>query len=258
VDSPNLIRGDHAGEWAMLDFEGAGFSDEQASRMRQKALLAMGGAGKSEEALAIWQQLPALSEEDLQQFLPCLFNTSDPEGNEALLAGIADDALREQARGFIGKQDAAENTGPVTVANWDDDAAGAARQAMQWGAKVSAVEEARGRFLALEETERREVAVGMVEAFRRGGPAQQELYGEALRVLAGAPEVADEKLRGWGTEYRAELHAFELLQADASRAADWVDSLPPGEIRELVRAGFFERWKHYDPAAAQRWWDAEQ
>lgn len=256
VDAPDVIRGGHAGEWVAVDFEAAGFSDVQASRMRQKALLAMVGAGDREAALAVWQQSPPMAVENLQQFLSYVFDENDPQGNEALLAGIADKSLREQARGFIGQQDAAENTGPRAVADWDEDAMGAARQAMSWGAEAGAVEEARGRFHAMEDSERREVAVGMVESFHRGGSAQQELYGEALRVLAEDPGSSDEGLRGRGVEYRATVHAFDLFQTDATRAADWVDSLPAGEVRDSVRTGFFERWKNYDPTAAQRWWDA--
>jgi len=119
--SHGIISQRNADAWLAADFEGAGFSAGQASAVRQSALLTMAGRGDEEAALAIWQKLPPLSEGDLQQFLPYAFEGKDPETIEALLAGIADETLREQARGFIGRVDAAGSPPPrepITVDEW--------------------------------------------------------------------------------------------------------------------------------------------
>lgn len=259
IGGRHFINERNAHAWLAADFEGAGFSAGQASKVRQSALLAMAGRGDEEAALAIWQKLPALNEGDLQQFLPYAFEGKDPETIEALLAGIANETLREQARGFIGKVDAAGSPPPrepITVDEWLADPKRNVGRVMSRWADAELVTEARERFHSLDGTQQKEVAESLIGTSMHRSPAQTELYGDALRVLAEFPVKPDANRPGHDVTSKASAHAVELMMRDAAAGSVWVDSLPAGEVRDTARDALYERWKHFDPEAAERWREA--
>lgn len=258
MGSNELVSGTIAERWLDADLEAAGFTSRQASAIRSQALMGMIHRGASEEALAKWQELPEMTDTALQQFLPYLFVADDPAGNEALLATIGDETLREEARGFIGQRDRAENSGPVeplTAERWAADVREVSPQLMGWGAAPVVVASARTRFEAMEGEERRQAALALGRFPFTRTPAQRELYGEALKVLAEDPPPADPGRPRQDIASRASDHAVALMMRDPGAASNWVDELPPGEVKDAARGELFTRWQDYDPSAARQWWE---
>ncbi|MCP5545494.1 MAG: hypothetical protein H7A49_16485 [Akkermansiaceae bacterium] len=249
----------HADRWLRTDLEGAGFSEEQAHRIRESAL--DGLSRDKPEAAISWLATLDLDTEVRNRRLDAIFLSGGRplEELERLLPMLPTADDQAYARELISRQ---ENAQPVPVpivtnpAEWLDKVATAEPRSSEasqyrymlhrW--KPQALAELIDRIAALPDESRSKVAPLLA-----GAPCdyssfyEPALQGEAYRWLAEHPDEVPDLVK------RVSFHATKWAIQDPAAASAWVENLPAGEAKDWARNNLAACWRHYDPAAAERW-----
>lgn len=275
----SLLGNGNPEPWISTDLEAAGFSEEQALRVRTTALSVL-ASNNPERALALLDST-TFAENFRQNLLSNIFLNarSNPEKIETLLASLGSEADRETARTVLEQASPTRTTPPNRNYNTPDDWLGAVAETdagdsnryqlgytlRQWSPEQ--LNELTTQFRDLAAEEKDQVAEVVIQAgqYLQSG-ASSELIGEAVlyRVVEAQEAAADQGQDGdpstssgmnhfQQTTQLASTTAVRWVQQDAEAASAWVRNLPDGQAKEWAQRNMAATWAQYDPEAMERW-----
>ena len=246
--------------WWSLDLQAAGFTDAQASQIRDKALQAFKWEAPA-DALNGLDQV-AFSPAKRKEFIQSIFARGSMTDSDAdkLLALLKTDEDWLAANEQINRRKASSEIDRIPMVNqpaqWladfgkidlkDDSNRQYNNMLSKWddGQIKELVESLRSQPEATQVRVAEKLANNLTS---RIPERQAELYGEAIRILATKPADHPELIRV------ATHYAMERATNDPAAAGNWVTRLPAGDARDWVRNNLAAQWSATDPTAAERW-----
>lgn len=241
------------------DFAGAGFSEEQVSKIRGAVLLQISGINPER----VFSQLDTV--DDFMRS-PLIRGTmyslaSDPEKVGRLMAMLDTETDLELARSALADRDAdRSHEMPSEPREWLGRALevkpGHEFQLVhsidQWDAeRVAGLQEG---FRAMSDEDKSGVARVIAQGGGYGNSESlRSLQGEAIRHLVENPPAP---VSGEDTDsiaMQAASYAARQVRTDPDAATGWVQTLPGGPVKLEVQKNIATNWALYDTAAAKRW-----
>ncbi|MES2658254.1 MAG: hypothetical protein V4689_06530 [Verrucomicrobiota bacterium] len=253
-----------AAKWAAADLEGAGFTAEQAGKIRTLAVSRL-KYDDPDAAFQVWAELDLLPDEKTR-ILASIFESlqGKPEKAEALLALLGSEEEREIARKAL----QSDPFGPEAEIKPIPHPA-------EWLATAAALDpqsQDSWEYLQMVQGWEPEKAAALVAGFHSLPDARKKtlaqfigaagvngdfpLKGEALAYLvahpADAPVSGDPDGPSRIIEFTSDYVA-ELGKQNPEKAGDWIRSLPDSEAKLYAAKNLQSVWSLYDPEAAERW-----
>lgn len=258
----NFIGKEMAAKWITADLEGAGFTAEQAKRLRANAL----GNLYGEPAIAL-KLLPevAMDESERKNFLSNVFNrfAYKPGEADAFIAMLTTDEDRALVQGIVSREELTEKAKPQTPADWLSSLAEAGnRPSSIYGHLSSLREWDSGKLADLNRQfkempdDKKRIVADMISAL--GHSEASPLQGEAVRYLvahpaAAPPNASPEDTPQAQTIRLASNYIGRLANSNPTGASEWIQTLPEGDARLWAQKNLHSIWSQYDPAAANEW-----
>lgn len=259
--------------WVAADWEGFGFSKDQADQIRMNALYKM-TFQQPEETLRLLDEM-AWEGDFHRRMLLNIFQQlrNDPGKESALLARLGSDEDRQAVQEMIAARQSPSNEIPRVENPADWLAQVTARISEQgspdnyldmlgsWDSeKLAALEE---QFKSMPDPSKRSLAVMI--ASNRLSSQNGSLEGEAIRYLVGNPAALSEvRSSDPFAEPNQTQDAIGLASAyieksaqdDPAAAGEWIRSLPAGDAKLWATKNLHSIWFQYDPTAADQWMES--
>lgn len=262
-DSWKVVGSPNAGQWLDADLEGAGFAPGEVKSLRTRAFLQLSMENPVEWMRRLGEvELPAPTRANL---LGNMFSNGDPEKMRGLIDQLPTEEERQAALAAIDRQSVTEEDrevkGPddllAKLAGLDPASFGNNfyfEQTKHW--KPEEISALSTSFTGLSDDQRAKAADVITSNLDYNG-APKTLQGEALRYLAGNPQIlpAARTAGPYSVIARTSEYAVGLSEKNPAAAAAWVDSLPPGEAKLWTSKNLIDNWSQYDPKAAAQWLD---
>ena len=262
-----FISDTNAATWLALDFEGHGFTDQQANQVKSYAIQRL----SSRDPAAALGALDGLELEDAnrQNILQNIFarHAGDEAKTAELMAMLGSEADRETAlkasesRGddpFSGGNSAEKIETPeqwIEKASAFDPKTGSSYQMTyllrEWTREQIA--ELGTQFQSMPEDNKRAVATVLTTDNDAIDPG---LKADAIRYIIENPEPQEGQDEQQASRNAASLtsqHAVKWGIKDPVAASEWTSTLPAGDARLWAQKNLARNWAGYDPAAAKQW-----
>jgi hypothetical protein len=264
--SPNLVVNEaNARKWISADLEGAGFSPQDAAKIRASALQRI-MYPKPEDALRLLGDIEvdgSLRENLIRNLFSYGPNLAKGDQLLALLTREEDLAI---ARTVIEKSKAngsdQSQPRPETPSDWLEKAGSIdlnSGQAYNFARILREWDKDKLARLSSEFHEMpAEKKVGAARLMANVGEAlDPHLKGDAISYLMARPLPAateEGQIRPYEDPARlASTHAVMWGLKDPEAAGQWIQSLPDGDGKLWAQKNFAANWANYDPEAADRW-----
>ncbi len=256
-----VVKSSNAQQWLDADLESAGFSAENCKWIRLKALEQLAQTNPAEviRHMAHLETYPDRRENLLSR----LFGSdNDPEKMRALISLLPTDEDRQTATRFLDQRTASKEVTNVHTAgellaklgSLDPhlgNAHGYFSQARNWDQeKIASLAT---DFKVLPDVEKLPIARVIVTQLEYNG-APSALRDEAIRYVMENPPEEDLAVDSWKTvSGKISQYAVNFSEKDPAAAADWMQSLPAGEIKLWAQKNLAKNWVQYDPPAVEQW-----
>lgn len=244
----------NAEKWWQADFEGSGFTADQAKKMRLIALRAL--AFEKPETMLQLMAATDLSAEERATLIQRAFRynagSSDTVGLCLKLLRI--DEERQIAQQAVAARQQPAVTANLSPAEWlekvgESDQGGRKKLGSKlYGMNREQIAELGRQFHHMSDAQKGTVAELLADHYQR---LPQTFADESVRYQVSQPALNPESSnKSIGL---ASLYAVSMVREDPVEAGAWVQSLPAGEAQLWAQKNVAANWTQYDPAAANQW-----
>lgn len=255
-----------APQWLDADLTSYGFTEAQTKSMQIYALHSM----NSRDPEAVIKRMEAMNlEESTRQNMirNALSNAREnPEKTDALVALLSSDADKTYARSVL-KGQGDDNGDPLTLPKSPD----------EWLEKISGLDVKNNNAYSLISSiddwdsgkmsqlksqfnqmphDKKQVVAQIIANNSDSDNSSSDLRGDAIRYLAGRPEVLSQNEPGDASESISAMtssYVVHLAKNDADAASEWVRALPAGDAKSWAEKNLASNWVQYDPKAVEQW-----
>lgn len=229
-------------KWLNVDLEAAGFSSQEAQRIRSSAVMHV-AYHEPQEALRLLDSL-GLTADERESIVRSIGRfAKNVEANEA----------GEKKRPEVAGQPADWLRQVVAISPESNDQWVYYSELGQWDA--SRIAELSKQFDSLPEAQKTVVATNLARA---GSIRHPELTGKAIEhMITVSIDPESRRQGGEGNPVQfASNHAVRWLKNDPRAASDWVNHLPAGEAKTWAQKNVAAQWLKCDFEEAQHWINA--
>ncbi|MEO5915271.1 MAG: hypothetical protein ABIS50_13635 [Luteolibacter sp.] len=280
-----FVTKNSAERWVTADLEGFGFTEEQARKIRSEGIDNLKGE-HPETAIKLMAEAD-LDIYDYRRYLREIFAAAkdNPEKTEALMALLTSDDDRQVARDAKLEEFSKPKTNVASIekpADWltavaaldlknnpasdyDNSASDYLSMVRTWD--PSKLAELSRQFESLPDDKKWNIAHLFLDGRLRSG---DPLESEALHYLvarsqtdpsqAAAPDPSADETNSSERPERVIPLATDYVAGIAlenpDQAAEWIHSLPDGDAKLWATKNLQSIWSHYDPAAADQWFNS--
>jgi hypothetical protein len=224
-------------KWLSADLQAAGFSDEDAKKIRSNALSRI-ASSQPQEALRLLDSVDLSAEERarISGYLRASEENKNGEDSAQKRPNVA-----EQPADWL-KQVASINSEVVPYRYYSE--------LRKWDA--GRIAELGKQFDTLTPEQKTAVANNLAQA---GEGLDPSLMNKAIEHLVAAPANPESNRQGRAADpvSLASSHAVQWLKNDPDAASAWVNRLPASEAKTWAQKNLAANWVKYDFEEAQRW-----
>jgi hypothetical protein len=254
-------------KWVTADYEGLGFTDKQAKRMRSSALNSIANKNP-ENALKLMADI-GWDGDEKRYLISNIFSRhgGDPEKTQQLLAALGSEEDRQAARDSISqsRESSADEKVETPAQLLQKISASNAQSSgyhslfynlRSWDPQK--IGDLANQFAAMPANEKKQAAKAISESAQYAENIIRPLQADALRYLVANPDPPADSPSSPAANMLQSVSQFATNwgRSDPSAASDWVQSLPAGDAKSWAQKNLAANWVRYDPKEARQWIDS--